>query len=72
MILKLIYLLIYFRFEQEILSQPSASDLPRVLIGPNTYNQVSAQLKMLRAQSGMSLEERERRQREVVNFLCSH
>ncbi|XP_060606514.1 RNA-binding protein 42-like [Ruditapes philippinarum] len=52
------------RFEQEILSEPSASDLPRVVIGSNTYHQVSAQLKMLRAQSGMSIEERQRKQQE--------
>jgi len=38
------------RFEAEILSEPNAGDLPRVVIGSNTYNQVSAQLKMLRAQ----------------------
>ncbi|XP_053408169.1 RNA-binding protein 42-like isoform X1 [Mercenaria mercenaria] len=57
------------RFEQEILSEPSASDLPRVVIGSNTYHQVSAQLKMLRAQSGMSAEERQRKQQEVAEQL---
>ncbi|XP_060560507.1 RNA-binding protein 42-like [Ruditapes philippinarum] len=57
------------RFEQEILSEPSASDLPRVVIGSNTYHQVSAQLKMLRAQSGMSIEERQRKQQEVAEQL---
>lgn len=57
------------RFELEILSQPSANDLPRVVIGSNTFSQVSAQLKMLRAQSGMSFEERQKKQEEVANQL---
>ncbi|KAL4228945.1 RNA-binding protein 42 [Mactra antiquata] len=57
------------RFEQEILSQPSASDLPRVVIGSNTFSQVSAQLKLLRAQSGLTPEERQRKQQEVADQL---
>ena len=56
------------RFEQEILTPHSASDLPRVIIGSSTYNQVSAQLKKLREATGSSfgsIEERERKALEV-------
>ena len=55
-------------FEQEILTPHSASDLPRVIIGSSTYNQVSAQLKKLREATGSSFgsnEERERKAKEV-------
>lgn len=60
------------RFEQEILTPHSASDLPRVIIGSSTYNQVSAQLKKLREATGSNLstnEERESRAREVAAQL---
>ncbi|XP_052230671.1 RNA-binding protein 42-like isoform X1 [Dreissena polymorpha] len=56
------------RFEAEIVSEPAANDLPRV-IGSHTYHEVSAQLKLLRAQSGMSDEECKRTQQQIAGQL---
>ena len=62
----------YFSFEQEILTPHSASDLPRVIIGSRTYNQVSAQLKKLRETAGSASSsdaERDLKAREVAAQL---
>ena len=59
---------ISIRFEMEIQNQMAGEDLPKVVIGSNTYNTVSAQLKMLRGASGVSVEERERKHREVFRI----
>ncbi|KAL3886315.1 hypothetical protein ACJMK2_026318 [Sinanodonta woodiana] len=53
------------RFEQEI-QGPSPKALPRVIIGSDTYNQVSAQLKALRESVSSSITESKSETRSLV------